>query len=355
MPPTFWPAAAEQFRASLAYRQEREQRAAKAQIAKTDGPTTKTEAVTKRPELPPTRTAAANENTRDAHSPIQLTSFNDAPTPIDPPRSVPETVVQSPPTNPRPVAPSPIGWQALTQSAADDLERQVAAAPASTAEIHEHVTLRMLRLLHGDTERALAPIPGLSPTEQDYWSRQTFALATYLDHHAQPDDKRRAATSALHLEEALGSLREVGSLSLRNLTFCKKVVGFGAYEPHDANRFSPGQPLTLYVEVENYHSESTDKGFVTLLGSSYELLDETGGRVGGDSFPDVEDTCRSRRRDFHIQYGLTLPAKLEPGMYRLQLTIRDRQGDKIGKSSVEFEVAGATPRESTSTTAKSAN
>jgi hypothetical protein len=180
-------------------------------------------------------------------------------------------------------------------------------------------------------------------------------LATYLDHHAQPDDKRRAAASALHLDEALDSLRDVGSLTLRNLTLCKKVIGYGAYEPYETSRFSPGQPLALYVEVENYHSESTEKGYITLLGSSYELLDDEGRRVGGDSFPDVEDICRARRRDFHIQYRLTLPAKIEPGHYRLNLTIRDRQGDKIGTSSVELDIAGAKSTLPSSPSAKTDN
>jgi hypothetical protein len=233
-------------------------------------------------------------------------------------------------------------------SAGDLLERDVVSAPASTAEIHEHATLRMIRLLEGGTEAALAPIPGISPIEQDYWSRQLFALATYLDHHAQPDDKRRAAASAVHLDEALHSLREVGSLSLRNFTACKKVHAYGVYDALDRNNVSPGEQLTLYVEVDNYDSQSTEKGFVTLLGSSYELFDEAGTRVAGDSFPDVNDTCRSRRRDFHIQFGLALPPKLASGRYRLQLVVRDRQSDKLGNASLEFEVAGPTTRVSKS-------
>ena len=86
-------------------------------------------------------------------------------------------------------------WRELVKLAADGLSRQAAASPATTAEVHQHVSLRMLHMLAGDTEKALEPIPHISPSEQDYWSRQLFALATYLDHHTQPDDKRRAAAS----------------------------------------------------------------------------------------------------------------------------------------------------------------
>jgi hypothetical protein len=209
----------------------------------------------------------------------------------------------------------------------------------------------MLRLLAGNTEQALEAIPGISPQEQDYWSQQIFALATYLDHHTQPDNKRRAAAAAAHLDEALASLREVGSLSLRNLTICKKVYGYGVYDPYEDARLSPGQSLTLYVEIENYHSQPTEKGFSTLLASSYELVDEAGKRVAGDAFPDVVDNCRSRRRDFHIQYSLTLPAKLAPGRYRLRLVVHDRQSDEIANTSVEFDVG--TPVKSQESRAKS--
>lgn len=231
-------------------------------------------------------------------------------------------------------------WQRLVQKASDDLSQRVVSSPATTAEVHQHVSLRMLRLLAGDTEKALEPIPHISPAEQDYWSRQIFAIATYLDHHRQPDDKRRAAASVAHLDEAVSHLRELGSLSLRNLSFCKNVYGYGAIEPYDTDTFTPGQQVSLYVEVENYHSKSGEKGFCTLLGATYELLDDKGKRVSGGDFPDVDDCCRSRRRDFHIQYGLSLPQNLAPGRYRLELIIKDRQSDKLGHATAPFEIRG---------------
>jgi hypothetical protein len=231
-------------------------------------------------------------------------------------------------------------WQRLVQKAADDLSQRVVSSPATTAEVHQYASLRMLRLLAGDTEKALEPIPHISPAEQDYWSRQIFALATYLDHHSQPDDKRRAAASVAHLDEAVSHLRELGSLSLRSLSFCKNVYGYGAIEPYDSDTFAPGQQVSLYVEVENYHSKSSEKGFCTSLGATYELLDDKGKRVSGGDFPDVDDCCRSRRRDFHIQYGLSLPGNLTPGRYRVELVIKDRQSDKLGHATTPFEIRG---------------
>ncbi len=231
-------------------------------------------------------------------------------------------------------------WQQSLQKAITDLERRVSPSPTTTAEVHQHVSLRMMRLLAGDTEKALEPIPHISPSEQDYWSRQLFSLATYLDHHSQPDDKRRAAASVTHLEEAVSSLRDLGALSLRSLAFCKNVYGYGAIESYETDTFAPGQHVSVYVEVENYHSTSSEKGFNTSLGTSYEVLDEHGKRVTSGDFPDVNDCCRSRRRDFHLQLGLALPDNIPTGRYQLQVLVKDRQSDKIGNAKVAFEIRG---------------
>jgi hypothetical protein len=142
----------------------------------------------------------------------------------------------------------------------------------------------------------------------------------------------------VHLDEAVGHLRELGTLSLRNLAFCKNVYGYGAYEPINNPTFTPGQQVTLYLEVENYHSESTQKGYTTKLGASYELLNEEKERVAGGEFPNIEDCCQSRRRDFHIQYGLVLPKAAKAGKHHLKLVMNDRQSDKMGSASIELEI-----------------
>jgi hypothetical protein len=231
-----------------------------------------------------------------------------------------------------------LDWQRHLKLAIEDLDQRLVDDPRSTAEVHRVVSLRLMNLLAGNTEDALEPLPSVSIEEQDYWSSQVFALATLLDHHRQPDDQRRAAASVVHLDEAVGHLRELGSLAVRNLAFCKSVYGYGAYEPIDHPIFSPGQQVTLYLEVENYHSESTIKGYNTKLAASYELVDEDGERLTGGDFPNVEDTCQSRRRDFHIQYGLVLPKTAKAGKHELKLAMKDRQSDKMGSTSISFEI-----------------
>jgi hypothetical protein len=198
--------------------------------------------------------------------------------------------------------------------------------------------LRMLMLMAGLENDSLTPIPGASSTEQDYWSKQLFALSTYFDSTRQPDMKQRAAGSLVHLDAARAKLAELATLQVRNLTFVDSVDGYGLYEVHEAARFKPGDQVNLYAEVDNFRSESTKDGYRTALATSYEVVDPQGHRVDGAQFPEVEDICRNQRRDFHMQYGVALPTRIYPGKYELRLIITDQLSNKIGQATLPFEI-----------------
>lgn len=255
-------------------------------------------------------------------------------------------------THPREVQASPIptashaiemesadlAWQDHLAEAIDTMKQEVKPLPGSTEELQEHMRLRMLLLTAGREEDSLEPIPGASASEQDYWSKQLFAISTILDSERQPDMKQRAAGALVHLDQARARLGELASLQVRNLTFADKVDGYGLYEPHTDTKFHPGDQVTLYTEVENFRSESTKNGFRTSLATSYEVLDPQGRRVDGAQFPEVEDICQNPRHDFHMQYGLALPTRIYPGSYELRLTITDQLSNKIGHSAIPFEI-----------------
>ena len=231
-----------------------------------------------------------------------------------------------------------LGWEEHLSEAITAMQQQVKPLPGSTDELQEHMRLRMLLLTAGREEASLEPIPGASASEQDYWAKQLFAISALLDCERQPDMKQRAAGALIHLDQARARLGELASLQVRNLTFADSVDGFGLYEPHVETKFHPGDQVTLYTEVENFRSESTKNGYRTSLATSYEVVDPQGRRVDGAQFPEVEDLCQNLRHDFHMQYGLALPTRIYPGTYELRLTITDQLSNKIGHSSIPFEI-----------------
>ena len=233
---------------------------------------------------------------------------------------------------------TPRNWEEALAGTIEQLSKRATDDPRSTAEAYQHVRLRLLHLANGDRDLALAPIPGLTPTEQTYWQSQLFALATLLDYDNVPDEQRRASAAAEQLQEAAAKLGELSNLVVQNVTFCDKVYGFGDYDKPQDTKFSPGQTISLYAEIDNFRSESTEKGYHTSLATSYEVLDQSGNRVEGGEFATVEDYCSRQRQDFYIEYTITLPKRVYASKYQLQLLIRDRLSGKIGKSLVEFEI-----------------
>lgn len=251
-------------------------------------------------------------------------------------------LVGGPPAQP-PASTDPQAWDDLAAEAVRRLGAEAPDQPQTTAEAYRHARLGLLKTTLGDMDGAVAPVPGLSTAEQDFWSRQLMALCTMLDSKAQPDTGRRAAAAGVHLAEAQARLGHIASLAVVNPTFCKRVYGYGAYEPYDQARFTAGQKVTLYVEVENFTSERTDRGYRSALATGYRVVDDAGHRVDGGDLPVVEDECLSRRRDFHIQYGVTLPRAIYPGKYQMELTLTDQVGHKIGLNALPFEIVEGGP------------
>jgi hypothetical protein len=234
--------------------------------------------------------------------------------------------------------PAEVSWEQHLNAAIGALSVAAEEDQQSAPDSPNYVRLRLLQLVAEDTNAAMAPIPNLSSAEQGYWTKQLFALATYTESHAHLDQEQRATLAAKHLDDALSQLRELGNLRVHNLAFCEQVYDFGAYEACPMNRFPAGRQVTLYAEVENYRSRPTEKGFHTSLASSYEVVTEKGERVAGGEFPQVEDYCRNRRRDFHIQYTLPVPSQGRPGNYRLKLTILDNLSGKQGHNAIDFQI-----------------
>lgn len=232
----------------------------------------------------------------------------------------------------------PKDWREAVDGAIAALEAEAPTQPQTTGEAYLHARQRLLQLAAGNLDAAVEPIPGLSSTEQDYWSQQLFALSTLLDESTQEDVKRRAAAAGMHMGKAFASLQQLGSLSLRNLAFCSEVTAYGAYIERKLRRFKAGEGVALYVEVENYRTNKTSEGYQTVIGSSYKITDKSGNRVDGREFPAVDDLCLSPRRDFHIEYYVTLPERIYPGDYQLELTLTDQLGNKIGNAAIDFEI-----------------
>lgn len=234
---------------------------------------------------------------------------------------------------------APGDWRAHLAAAITELEASNIEQPVNIAEAYTHARLRLMRLASGALDSAVEPIPGLTPTEQDYWSSQLFALSTMLDHDSHPEAQRRAAAAEIHLARAHAQVKQLATLAVRSMTFCTgEVTSYGAYTPRANRRFKAGDEVTLYVEVENFANDQRGDRYHTILSSSCRVLDSRDAQVSSQEYPAFEDICLSPRRDFFMQYNVKIPDRIYPGEYHLEFTLTDQISSKIGRASIDFEI-----------------
>jgi hypothetical protein len=366
--PTLWPMLLQTFRAGAKYRQQQPS-PAKTSVATT----TSSEATTSKPvvestepdpippkvsavgaaAIPTLDTAAMTMNPRDGgrspglsfpattllNAALAEAQRQEAETTQQPPASA-SAVQPASHAQPKPdlAAVEDVDWRKSIEQAVAKLEQETQEPPHSAHEVSRHAWLRVLYLAAGRRDDALKPIPGIAAVEQDYWSEQLYALATYLDTEKISDPARRSAEAAKHLSKATSRLSEAATLTVKNLAFCSEVSSYGVYQKFKTEEFKANQPLILYAEVENFKSEETHKGFHTALRSSYQILDAHGRRVAENDLALTEEHCQNLRRDYFLRYFLSIPERIYAGKYTLQLTIVDTLSQKIGQSSIEFTV-----------------
>ncbi len=240
-------------------------------------------------------------------------------------------------------------WTNNLQNLIDVVAREVTqlTSPVSGSEaerqkyIAKHVYLRMLYFISGQQGRALEPIPILEPADQEFWQQMFWAIANYFDSQGMPDSSDRASQTIAQLKSAVVRLKEKARLQLGNLVFCQKISSYGNYERFKRDEFSPGQPVLLYAEVENFKSEQTSDGrYRTILKSTIEILKAgpKGDLVKRISFPATEDLCRNQRRDYFHSYEFTIPQRISLGPHVLKLTVEDQLRRKVATYSLNFTV-----------------
>lgn len=239
--------------------------------------------------------------------------------------------------------------QADVSALVSQLETELlAAAPGQTdAErtqyIRKHVNLRMLYLVAGDVGQAVEPIPGIASADQEFWQQMIWSVSNYFDDQGMPEASVRSAETIEQLRGAIAQLGQTADLKLRNTTFCHRIVSFGNYDRFKVDRFTTGQPVLLYSEVENFTSQrSNNDGYRTVLQSAIKLYKASDLQQPAAVIPlasdTTEDFCRAQRRDYFHSYEFSIPPNLEPGQYTLVLEVVDQQSRKVATSRVNFEV-----------------
>ncbi|MFM8579693.1 MAG: hypothetical protein ACKOCN_12970, partial [Planctomycetaceae bacterium] len=167
------------------------------------------------------------------------------------------------------------------------------------------------------------------------------------------DDKRSAPTPTTAAqpspEEIVASLRRSlaearlrAPLVIANPCFASRVRGWAAVDRFPESRFSPGQQVIVYLELENLVAAEDPSGATTRIDTAFRLTDANGQLVHEWTFPTVEDHSANPRTDFFARYFLTMPESASVGRHQLEMVVTDRIAGKDAKSSLGLDIRPVT-------------
>jgi len=220
-----------------------------------------------------------------------------------------------------------------------DRLRQPVEGETDGERIVRELTRSHLQVLSGDPEWSVGAFAGMSPSERAFLRNHLAAVGKLVDPTGHPVPARRFALALPEYREATRQLGMAAEhLEIRTAAFCREFNGFGQVKRHDEARFQAGQKVFLYCEVDNFVAEAVESGFETELQGSYEIFDSSGNKVAGQVLPTDLQRCDQPIRDYCVAYEMQLPASLEPGEYRLELTMECVRGKKFGQIRLPIEL-----------------
>lgn len=129
------------------------------------------------------------------------------------------------------------------------------------------------------------------------------------------------------------------ALTIVALRLCRKIEGFGNYEPIPDGPVRRGQVLGVYWEVDGLTARNANDWHESRLASSIEVLTQGDGSVAWQlDLGEATDRCRRARRDFFVNARWDVPSTLEPGSYVLRVRTKDLLAGTEAASDIEIVV-----------------
>jgi hypothetical protein len=167
------------------------------------------------------------------------------------------------------------------------------------------------------------------------WRTMLGALAVATEPEPEPAALARDAD----IRAAVRALEARTPLEIADLRICRKVDGFGDFEPLDPKALRAGQPVIVYCEVTGLRDEADGDAFRSRVSAQVELVAAPGGRsIWKQALGTADDLCRRRRRDFYVNYRIALPKDLAPGTYELRLSQTDALAGRAAARAIPLTI-----------------
>lgn len=269
-----------------------------------------------------------------------------------PPPTVAEKPVPKAAPDPDPIAPPPPDRVLEVVKAAEPGQFPLGSAPP----VPDPPLLAAMRAyVENRPDDAIRHLEKLDRPNQEFALAVMPVLARGASINLAAPDPQEAGHLADQLNAAAAKLEVKAALRVEKVAFCKKISGFGRYDPWPtAQPYRPGDLAQLYVEVRHIGSTPTTgsagEGYVSRAVVSLEVRDAKGTVVEQTDPADFRqrvpvarwehnEPSRSPVRDYYQPYRIRIPAN--PGVYTVTVEVRDPASGRAARSQpAEFRVAG---------------
>ena len=226
----------------------------------------------------------------------------------------------------------------------------------------QQADLRLLYLLADRSGDAVSAIESLPPEEQELWQSMVMAMDHYRGplppsseqpetepaeddsstNEPGPERSVQLMAVAEQLRSAVQHAQALSPLTIRRSSFCTAINGFASFDEVPASSFTAGQPVLIYMELDNFRSERTETGiYRSAFSASLEILrvdDQGEHQVEVFPLPSIEDEATARRTDFFQSFELVIPSHLPEGTYQVRILLRDQLSQQQARTTLPFTV-----------------
>lgn len=244
------------------------------------------------------------------------------------------------------------------REATSELRAALAERPASTkSTFANHATLAALDslLVAGSSAAPTALDSSLSPTQRVVLSAFTGIVKGFASGDAKDGDPAAAGEV---LDRAATEIRVVDNARISRAVLCRRVMGFGQYDPFSAPIFLAGRSnrALVYVEVDHLSHRAardrdpgvSDQGWSASASDplwAIEVSEELGLWHDADGSlqwrkPEqtVVEVSRQRRHDFYLVQAIDLPETLSVGNYKLKIVVRDKASGSTDETTLSIQI-----------------
>ena len=222
---------------------------------------------------------------------------------------------------------------------------RAALVAALTRQLRDSGDPELTKALNAAALSLLAPKRQLPPGTLDRLDRRQRQLVQqYQRMLVEVADQIASGTRAVDasaITDRIDDLFGDKALVIRQVKLCRRVDGYGVYEPFAGTKFvaKRDRRMVVYLELDNFKTVSTaDEGYEVRLTQEIALYNDADGlEVWRLKQETIRDVSRNRRRDFYTVKMIQMPQWLGVGSYRLKVRMTDLNAGTQAESALALQ------------------